>query len=198
MENIIEIENIKKEIAENSQKLKEFQDAMQAQFKPVSDFFLENEELLKATINDFKASLRRISEMETYDDSLRHKYLKTALHQVNEVKTGIISDMNGFKARQKEERESFLVRMKTVETDVEYSKVNIDYLRKFNQQHKFFGGCYATPVMPGGSTINNALSTLEGSAEADKSVLMTQEALKDSVCGGASIEKPGFGSASLM
>ena len=50
----------------------------------------------------------------------------------------------------------------------------------------------------GGSTINNALSTLEGSAEADKSVLMTQEHLKDSVCGGPSCEKPGFGSASLM
>jgi hypothetical protein len=90
--------------------------------------------------------------------------------------------------------------MKTVETDVEYAKVNIDYLRKFNQQHKFFGGCYANPVMPNGgcSTINNALSTLEGSAEADKSVLMTQEPQKDSVCGGASCEKTGFGSASLM
>lgn len=90
--------------------------------------------------------------------------------------------------------------MKTVETDVEYSKVNIEYLRKFNQQHKFFGGCYANPVMPNcGSTINPALSTLEGSAaEPEKSVLMTQEPLKDSICGGASIEKAGFGSASLM
>ena len=79
MENIIEIENIKKEIAENNQKLKEFQEAMEAQFKPVNDFFVENEEALKATINEFKASLKRITEMETYDDSLRHKYLKTAL-----------------------------------------------------------------------------------------------------------------------
>ncbi len=109
--------------------------------------------MLKQTINEYKASLRRISEMETYDDSLRHKYLKTALQQVNDVKAGILSEMNQFKVKQKEERENFLVRIKTVETDVEYSKLNIEYLRKIVQQHKFFGGCYANPVMPGGSTI---------------------------------------------
>ena len=31
--------------------------------------------------------------------------------------------------------------MKTIETDMEYTKTNVEYMRKVIQQHKFFGGC---------------------------------------------------------
>lgn len=79
MENIIELENIKKDIADHTQKIKDVQDTLEAQFKPALEFFSENEEILKETITEYKACLKMISEMDSYDDSLRHKYLRAAL-----------------------------------------------------------------------------------------------------------------------
>ena len=102
--------------------------------------------------------------------------------------------MTQFKVKQKEERESFLTRVKTVETEVEYAKGNTEYLRKIIQQHKFFGGCYAMPMMPpsqqqtitGGSTIIAGGTATTGiDASLDNSIiLLTQEGFTYGAQGG--------------
>jgi hypothetical protein len=47
---------------------------------------------------------------------------------------------------QKDDRASFMIRLKSVETESDSTKGSVDYLRKVIQQHKFLGGCIYTPA----------------------------------------------------
>lgn len=81
-------------------------------------------------MTSFDKSLAKIAEMESYDDQLKHKYLKQTLSQVNDLKANIAGDIKRFNVRQKEEREKFAGMMKTVETQVEQTKKSVEYIKK--------------------------------------------------------------------
>ena len=47
--------------------------------KFVNNFVMTSHEVLTKTMNSFEKLFSKINEMESYDDQLKHKYLKTAL-----------------------------------------------------------------------------------------------------------------------
>ncbi len=73
-------------------------------------------------MNSYEKSLAKITEMETYDDQLKHKYLKQALKEINDLKSKLAEDIKKFNTRQKEEREKFGSLIKTLEIDVHKTK----------------------------------------------------------------------------
>jgi len=83
---------------------------------------MENTKRLAGVMSSYDKSLAKIEEMESYDDQLKHKYLKQTLQQINDLKAQLASDIKKFQTRQKEEREKFASMMKTVETDVARTK----------------------------------------------------------------------------
>ena len=83
---------------------------------------MENTKRLAGVMSSYDKSLAKIEEMESYDDQLKHKYLKQTLQQINDLKVQLASDIKRFQIRQKEEREKFASMMKTVETDVARTK----------------------------------------------------------------------------
>ena len=70
----------------------------------------------------FEKTLSKIDEMESYDDQLKHKYLKQTLKDVNDLKSQLASDIKRFVSRQKDERDKFASLMKTLETDMSRTK----------------------------------------------------------------------------
>jgi acetyl-CoA carboxylase alpha subunit len=75
---------------------------------------MENTKRLAGVMSSYDKSLAKIEEMESYDDQLKHKYLKQTLQQINDLKVQLASDIKKFQTRQKEEREKFASMMKTV------------------------------------------------------------------------------------
>lgn len=75
---------------------------------------MENTKRLAGVMSSYDKSLAKIEEMESYDDQLKHKYLKQTLQQINDMKVQLASDIKKFQTRQKEEREKFASMMKTV------------------------------------------------------------------------------------
>ena len=108
--------------------------------KTVNEFVTENLKRLQGVMSSYDKSLAKIDEMESYDEQLKHRYLKMTLKQVNDLKTQLTSDIKKFQVKQKEEREKFAAMMKTLETDVERTKQNVDYVKKVIQQQKFSNG----------------------------------------------------------
>ncbi|TNV87765.1 hypothetical protein FGO68_gene766 [Halteria grandinella] len=191
MDYIIEIENFKKEIAENANRIKEVHDFLDAEYRPVRDFVRQNQSKLEGTISSYVALHGKISEMETYDDQLKQKYLKDTLKQVNDIRDKIINEQKVFKVKQKEEREQFLQRMKVVETDSDHVKSQVEYVRRVIQQHKFFGGCYAIPSPPDQSKITS------GTPVAMDTSLFTQDGTGPGNTQRTNVSQ-AFGQASLM
>lgn len=126
---------------------------------------MENTKRLAGVMNSYDKSLAKIEEMESYDDQLKHKYLKQTLQQINDLKVQLASDIKKFQTRQKEEREKFASMMKTVETDVARTKQNVDYVKKVIQQQKFSNGAQtmtAPPTIQIPGTNNHNISIIEG------------------------------------
>lgn len=44
-------------------------------------------------MTSYEKSLAKITEMETYDDQLKHKYLRSTLQQVNDIKAKLSKDI---------------------------------------------------------------------------------------------------------
>lgn len=105
--------------------------------KFVNNFVMTSHEVLTKTMNSFEKLYSKINEMESYDESLKHKYLKSALQQVTEIRNNFSLELQGFRQKQKEERDSFKSKMKLVETDMEYTKGNVEYIKKVMQTAKF-------------------------------------------------------------
>ena len=54
--------------------------------KFVNNFVMTSHEVLTTTMNSFEKLYSKIHEMESYDEQLKHKYLKSALYQVNDIR----------------------------------------------------------------------------------------------------------------
>ena len=54
--------------------------------KTVNDFVTENLKRLQGVMSSYDKSLAKIDEMESYDEQLKHRYLKMTLKQVNDLK----------------------------------------------------------------------------------------------------------------
>lgn len=124
----------------------------------VNNFVMTSHDVLTKTMNSFEKLYSKINEMESYDDALKHKYLKTALQQVTDIRNNFTLELQGFRQKQKEERDTFKSKMKLVETDMEYTKGNVEYIKKVMQTAKFQNGAslmiMPTAVMAGASTVN--------------------------------------------
>ena len=82
-------------------------------------FVTEKFKRLQGVMSSYDKSLAKIDEMESYDEQLKHRYLKMTLKQVNDLKTQLTSDIKKFQVKQKEEREKFAAMMKTLETKIQ-------------------------------------------------------------------------------
>ena len=77
------------------------------------------------------------------------------------MKNKIAEDHEGFRQKWRNDRDGFLSRIITVETECESLKNNLEYVKKVLQQQKFFGGGFASvSIGPGGH-----IQTAEGSIE---------------------------------
>lgn len=59
-----------------------------------------------------------------------------------------------------------MVKMKTVETETDYTKTKVDFMTKVIQQHKYFGGCNIINSIQGTSTGLPRESTYETEEDA--------------------------------
>lgn len=76
---MVEFENIKKELLEIRELIKEINAQIIVTLKPQCDYISQNKGRFEGIMGAYEASIQKIAEMESYDDQLRKKYLKSAL-----------------------------------------------------------------------------------------------------------------------